>query len=76
MNVHGSIEEGHSARFTQFQIPDFTTAKFHLRTAALVIYYFVALTLRPISAIVICLGFPGIAGHDILQFYCWKKKGA
>jgi len=44
MNFRNSVEEGHPARFVQFQIPGFTTAKFHLRTAALVIYYFVALT--------------------------------
>lgn len=74
INILSSIEEGHSARFTQFRIPDFTTAKFHLRTAALLIYYFIALILWPISTVVICLGFPGIAGHSILQFYHWKKR--
>lgn len=54
---------------------DFTAAKFHRRTASLVIYYTVALILWPISAVVICLGIPGIAGHTFLQFCHWKKRG-
>lgn len=56
-------------------LSDFTTAKFHRRTASLLIYYIVALILWPISAVVICLGFPGIAGHTFLRFCHWKKEG-
>lgn len=56
-------------------LPDFTTAKFHSRTASLVIYYIVALILWPISAVVICLGFPGTAGHTFFTVLPLEKEG-
>lgn len=56
-------------------LPDFTTAKFHSRTASLVIYYIVALILWPISAVVICLGLPGIAGHTSFAVLPLEKEG-